>query len=102
HNGNKSILYTYADTVSWTKGKHAFKFGGEYRPTSSKGYSNIAPNLPTPRVYTGAGGSISPVASRGTAKNRKSLAPLGGNAASLLYLHSGSLDSVEQAYWIES
>src|SRR5262249_40549150 len=31
-----------------------------------------------------------------------SLATLRGNAASLLYLLSGSLDAVEQAYWIES
>ena len=29
-NGNKSILYSYADTVSWTKGKHAFRFGGSF------------------------------------------------------------------------
>jgi hypothetical protein len=45
HNGNRSILFTYGDTLSWTKGKHAFKFGGEYRPSTSRGYSNL-PNLP--------------------------------------------------------
>ena len=30
-------LWTYGDTLSWTKGKHAFKFGGELR----KGYSKV-------------------------------------------------------------
>jgi Carboxypeptidase regulatory-like domain len=103
HNGNRSILYTYADTVSWTKGKHAFKFGGEYRPSTSKGYSNISPNLPTPRVYTGAGNFISPLASGGTAQlPAGALATFRGNSAALLYLLSGSIDSVEQAYWIDS
>ena len=102
HNGNRAVLYTYADTLSWTKGKHAFKFGGEYRPSTSKGYSNISPNLPTPRVYTGAGGTISPVASGGSAVIGDALATVRGNAASLLYLLSGSLDSVEQGFWIES
>lgn len=102
HNGNRAMLYTYADTISWTKGKHAFKFGGEYRPSTSKGYSNISPNLPTPRVYGGAGGTISPVASGGTAVIGNSLATFRGSAASLLYLLSGSVDSLEQGYWIES
>src|SRR5262245_39471919 len=103
HNGNRSRLYQYADTLSWTKGKHAFKFGGEYRPSSSKGYSNISPNLPVPRVYTGAGSFPSPVASGGTAPLPAGALPtLRGNAAALLYLLSGSIDSVEQAYWIDS
>jgi Carboxypeptidase regulatory-like domain len=103
HNGNKSVLFSYGDTLSWTKGKHAFKFGGEYRPNSSVGYSNISPNLPIPRVYTGAGGFISPLASGGTAVlTSGALTTLRTNGAALAYLLSGSLDSVEQAYWIDS
>jgi Carboxypeptidase regulatory-like domain len=103
HNGNRSILYQYADTLSWTTGKHAFKFGGEYRPTTSKGYSNISPNLPTPRVYTGAGGFLSPLTSGGSAQlPAGALATFRGNAAALAYLLSGSIDSVEQAYWIDA
>ncbi len=103
HNGNRSLLYTYADTLSWSKGKHAFKFGGELRPSSSKGYSNISPNLPTPRVFTGAGGFLSPLISGGSAPlPAGALATFRGNAASLLYLLSGSIDSVEQAYWIDA
>jgi len=103
HNGNRAVLYTYADTLSWTKGKHAFKFGGEYRPSTSKGYSNISPNLPIPRVYTGAGAFISPLASGGTATlPAGALTTLRNNAAALSYLMAGSLDSVEQGYWIDS
>src|SRR5262249_8102672 len=36
YNGNISPLYTYSDTLSWTRGKHAYKFGGELRFTESK------------------------------------------------------------------
>jgi hypothetical protein len=103
HNGNESILYTYGDTLSWTKAKHAFKFGGEYRPNVSKGYSNISPNLPTPRVWTGAGNFISPLASGGTsALTSGALQTLRNNSAALAYLLSGSLDAVEQGYWIDT
>jgi hypothetical protein len=101
HNGNKSILYTFADSLSWTRGRHAFKFGGEYRPTTSKGYSNV-PNLPTPRVYTGAGSTISPVASGGSAAIGSALTTVRNNAASLLYMLSGSINQVEMAYWMDS
>jgi hypothetical protein len=103
HNGNRALLYTYADSLSWTTGKHALKFGAEYRPSSSKGYSNISPNLPTPRVYTGAGAFISPLTSGGSAQlPAGALTTFRGNAASLLYLLSGSIDSVEQGYWIDA
>jgi len=102
HNGNRSILFTYGDTLSWTKGKHAFKFGGEYRPSTSRGYSNL-PNLPTPRVYTGAGSFTSPLVSGGAAAlPTGALTTLRGNMASLAYLLSGSVDSMDQLYWIDS
>ena len=28
YNGNKTPLYSFGDTLSWTRGTHAFKFGG--------------------------------------------------------------------------
>jgi hypothetical protein len=102
HNGNRSVLYTYGDTLSWTKGKHAFKFGGEYRPSTSRGYSNL-PNLPTPRVYVGAGSFTSPLVSGGSAVlPTGALSTLRGNMSSLAYLLSGSVDSMDQLYWIDS
>src|SRR5678815_4080137 len=43
YNGNKTPLYSFGDTLSWTRGTHAFKFGGELRLTRSIGYNNIGP-----------------------------------------------------------
>jgi len=37
--GQTSPLYNYSDTLSWTKGKHAFKAGFEARFTSSRGFN---------------------------------------------------------------
>src|SRR5262249_26611255 len=51
--GNKTPLYQYADTISWTKGKHAFKGGGEFRYGYSRG--SETPTAPTPRATGGAG-----------------------------------------------
>jgi hypothetical protein len=102
-NGNKSILYSYADTVSWTKGKHAFRFGVELRPTTSQGYSNVPEQYPL--VRTGPGTTPSPLASGNTGF----LAPLANTltttrmaASQLLYVLSGSVDAVTMSYWINS
>jgi hypothetical protein len=37
--GQTSPLYNFSDTLSWTKGKHAFKGGFELRLTSSRGFN---------------------------------------------------------------
>jgi len=37
--GQSSPLYNYGDTLSWTKGKHAFRSGFEARFTSSAGFN---------------------------------------------------------------
>src|SRR6185295_1538150 len=105
HNGNKSILFTYGDTISWNLGKHAFKFGGEYRPTSSKGYSNV-PNFAYPTVQGGAGLTISPIAGGGAAvigaPSSPALDTSRNAAANLLYTLSGSVESVNLLYWMDS
>jgi hypothetical protein len=49
--GDITSLWTYADTLSWTKGKHAFRFGAEVRFSSSNGTDNT--NL-IPRGFNGA------------------------------------------------
>jgi hypothetical protein len=45
-----SPRWVYADTVSWTRGRHSFKFGGEYRLSSTKstlqGSVQVGPNRP--------------------------------------------------------
>jgi len=102
-NGNKSILYSYADTVSWTKGKHAFRFGVEFRPTTSQGYSNVPEQYPL--VRTGPGTIPSPLASGNTgalASLANALTTTRGAASQLLYVLSGSVDAVTMSYWINS
>ena len=39
----ESTLYTYADTVSWSKGKHAYKFGAELRLPRNAGNGGVDP-----------------------------------------------------------
>jgi hypothetical protein len=51
YSGNRSPLYTYGDTLSWSKGSHAVKTGIELRLASSQGY---AASL-MPSVSGGAG-----------------------------------------------
>src|SRR6185436_8349412 len=46
--GNITPLYDYADTVSWTQGKHAFKTGGDIRFAYSRG--SETPTAPIPRA----------------------------------------------------
>ena len=51
--GNNTPLFEYADTLSWTKGKHAFKGGVDFRFAYSKGYET--PTAPIPKAFGGAG-----------------------------------------------
>src|SRR5262249_32446040 len=55
--GNTTSLWTYADTLSWTKGRHAVKFGAEFRQDQSLGFSNL--NF-IPHATGGAGGGSVP------------------------------------------
>jgi hypothetical protein len=48
---SRSPLWQYADTLSWTVGKHAFKMGGEYRRDSTIGWND---NNMTPQAIFGA------------------------------------------------
>jgi hypothetical protein len=55
---NYSPLFNYADTLRWTKGRHAFSFGGEYRRPSTVGYNNSVYISVNPG---NAGGSLTPL-----------------------------------------
>ena len=90
---SNSPLYTYADNLSWSKGAHAFKFGGELRYATSRSGSDT--NF-TPRAVLGAGG----VAVTGI--DNASVPGLTGNnqtlARNLLTDLSGSIGSIIEAF----
>jgi hypothetical protein len=94
--GGVSPLWSYADTLSWTKGTHAFKAGGEYRVTGSDGWNDS--NF-TPLASFGAGG----VAVTGI---DQSIAGLSANAQTtarnLLTDLAGSVGSVAEGFDLRS
>ena len=64
--GYTNPLYNFADTLSWTRGKHSLKFGGDFRFPRSNGFTL----MPYPIAnYGNIGGNrtLSPLASDDTA-----------------------------------
>jgi hypothetical protein len=101
-----TVLWTYGDSLSWTKGRHVFKAGGEIRRGNSLGYdAGIAPTT-VPRSASGdaPGAPVSTGAISGT--NIPGLAgtsTTGNNLAmrQLLNFMSGSLASVTQLRFMQ-
>jgi len=61
HIGHDSPLTTYTDTISWTRGAHAFKAGVEFRFGRTDGYQPApvtAPNLGLIPVAVGGAGNV--------------------------------------------
>ncbi|MBI3680931.1 MAG: carboxypeptidase regulatory-like domain-containing protein [Acidobacteria bacterium] len=83
-------VYQYSDTLSWVKGRHTFKGGGEVRFVSSAGYDA---NLVMPRATLGGGAAPTAVfqALPGIGQN------LGG-IQQLLYELAGSLNGAAQSF----
>ena len=96
--GNKTPLYDYADTLSWTKGKHAFKAGADYRYAFTSG--SETPTAPIPRATGGAGQNPNqsfqnnPLLPGLVAANQTA-------ANSLLYFQAGSVNQVFQYYFLQ-
>lgn len=97
--GNYTPLFQWADTLSYTRGKHAFKAGLDLRYTFTYGYET--PSAPIPKALGGAGNN----------PNTKFTANAGipnfvannvTNANSLLYFLAGSLNSAQMYYYIYS
>ena len=120
YNGNTSYLYNYADTISWTHGRHAFKFGAEYRHTVSNGYNNIGAGggvrIPFARVIGGSDtNNTSELNTAGSTQNgtNGNLLPASvlsnsgnalsnrTNAVNMLYFMAGSISGVQSLYWID-
>jgi hypothetical protein len=97
--GNYTPLFEYADTLSYTRGKHAFKGGVDIRFAFSKGYET--PTAPIPKAFGGAGQN--PNLKFSQAANFPGLvANNQATANSLLYFLSGSLDHAQMYYHIYS
>ncbi len=90
--GRISPMYVIGDTVSWTKGRHAFRGGAEARFVSTNGFNAFDV---MPRAYLGAGGE--PIAGLDSFVI-PSIGQNEGTAQALLSDLSGSLDGVIQAF----
>jgi Carboxypeptidase regulatory-like domain len=110
-NGNiseSSPLYTYADNLTWTHGKHTFKGGAEARFASSRFGDDVDGNnwSAYARVFGGES-ALAPISSSISSTNIVGLqgnSTSGNNQAfrSLLSLLSGSLAQVTQLNWLSS
>ena len=108
--------YTYADTLSWTRGAHAFKFGGELRVNSSDRFGSAPgtffgtptlarpifgdiPNTTPGNTSTGIGNTnpamsgLQSTAAVGTNSNAT-------NARTLMSYLAGSVSNITMAYFL--
>jgi outer membrane receptor protein involved in Fe transport len=96
--GNTAPLYNYANTISWTKSKHAFRGGVDIRYTYTSGAET--PAAPIPKATGGAG-----LNANRTFRNNASMPGLittnGTTANSLLYFLAGSINNVQQYYFLQ-
>ena len=92
--GNKTPLFDYADTLSWTHGKHAFKGGADVRFTYTRGSET-----PTPTIARATGGGQASLPATAFASTTNFTGLVSNNqttAQSLLYFLSGSMASATQ------
>jgi hypothetical protein len=109
-NGNimeSTRLYTYTDSVTWTKGIHTFKGGAEVRIAKSLFGDDVQGNFWS--TWGRAHGGESPLApiqgiNSTNMPGLQGTSTTGNNVAmrSLLSLLSGSLSRVTQLYWVGS
>jgi hypothetical protein len=110
-----SLLYSYGDTLSWSKGKHAFKFGAELRLPQNAGNGGVDPypNI-TLGNNTNATQTVSPFNSATNFPelpgliNSSLVSSFGvtasprGDVASLSYFLNGSVNTANQFYYINN
>jgi hypothetical protein len=85
--GSISPLWSYADNLSWSKGKHAFKMGVEFRRDRSLGWNDS--NF-TPQALFGAGATPTNITVSGLTQTNATV------ATNLLYDLSGSVGTIRQ------
>jgi len=105
YNGNQSPLLNFADTFSWTMGRHAFKFGVETNLTKSKGYSNITAGggiaLMYPIINGGAQTSFPSQLTQTNAGYPNNNATNRTLASNLNLFLAGAVNDATQIYWID-
>ncbi|PYS30403.1 MAG: hypothetical protein DMG11_05340 [Acidobacteria bacterium] len=102
-----TAMWQYGDTLSWTKGTHAFKFGGEIRRGASWGLDAGIGITAIPRAI---GGDLATSAISATAISTTNMPGLAGTTAAgnnvrmrnLLSFLAGSLGSITQYYYMQS
>jgi hypothetical protein len=102
--------YTFGDTLSWTSGNHAMKFGYELRENSSTSHTNAIgffSNFGTEAQAVGGsaiGAPQSVAGGSGINNTNPAFSTLGtttaGTARNMLDFLSGSLVSINESYWI--
>jgi hypothetical protein len=107
-------LYDFSDTLSWSHGRHAFKFGGDFRFPHSDGTSL----QPIPRAVNGNRGGNNTLSPFANVSSSPSLGTTGtpdatnttntfpqtarNNSTDLAYLLTNSLGNVNTPYWAEN
>jgi hypothetical protein len=110
-------LFEYVDNISWSHGKHAFKFGGDLRFPKTDGYA-FQPYVDAPYGNLGGTPTQSPLVSEtSTPSLGPSVLPAGGSyatngnifrqssrtlATNLAYLLTDSVGALNTPYWIDS
>jgi hypothetical protein len=109
---DRTPLWTYGDTMSWTKGKHTVRFGGELRMASSRSQGSSAglgffQNAKDPVVVVAGATPGAPLAITGAtaiANTNPAMTGIGTNdatkARNMLNFLSGSLSSVNMQYFL--
>jgi hypothetical protein len=112
--------YEFSNNLSWSHGKHAFKFGGDFRFPRTDGYA-FQPYVNAPFGNLGGTTTQSPLATETAGTGTPSLGPTqlpaGGSyaangnifratsrtlASNLAYLLTDSIGSLNTPYWIDS
>jgi hypothetical protein len=107
---DKTPTYTLADSLSWTRGAHTFKFGGELRLNSSEATTSAATFFGNPAYAKPVGGSISgtlqgnganDISGSGANPAMTGLLPNNAtNAKSLANYLAGSLSNLTALYFL--
>jgi hypothetical protein len=102
--------YTLTDTLSWTRGAHAFKFGGEVRFNTSEARTSAASFFGNPTYARPTGGSVPGSTAQGTLgvtdinSNNPAMSGLlnnnAANARNMANFLAGSINNITALYFL--